>query len=205
MKLFLMHHKKALFIGTFIFIQALSTFLPQYVYAGLSFNYQQVIPGKISGKILDENGNPLTGASIKIEGLTQGVTSGLDGSYTLSVEPGTYTLVISFISYQSQKVSSVIVAAGQTSIQNFKMLSESGTLLNEVVVVGYGTQKKENLTGAVDQVTSKTLENRPLTNLTQGLQGVLPNLNIRIFLLSKIFVLNFEFLYNNHYILNYPK
>jgi TonB-linked SusC/RagA family outer membrane protein len=180
MKSLLMHHKKAFFIGTFIFIQAISTFLPQSVYAELSFNYQQAIPGKISGKILDENGNPLPGANIKLEGLTQGVRSGADGSYTLSVEPGTYTLVISFISYQSQKVSNVIVGAGQAAIQNIKMLSESGTLLNEVVVVGYGTQKKENLTGAVDQVTAKALENRPLTNLTQGLQGVLPNLNIRI-------------------------
>jgi len=180
MKSLLMHHKKAFFIGTFIFIQALSTFLPQSVNAELSYNYQQAIPGKISGKILDENGNPLPGANIKIEGLTQGVRSGADGSYMLSVEPGTYTLVISFISYQSQKVANVIVGAGQTAIQNIKMLSESGTLLNEVVVVGYGTQKKENLTGAVDQVTAKALENRPLTNLTQGLQGVLPNLNIRI-------------------------
>jgi len=180
MKLFLMHHKKAFFIGTFIFIQALTTFLPQSVYAGVSFNYQQAIPSKISGKVLDENGTPLPGANIIIEGLTQGVRSGSDGSYTISVEPGTYNLVVSFITYKTQKVSGIIVGAGQTSIQNIKMLPESATILNEVVVVGYGTQKKENLTGAVDQVTAKALENRPLPNLTLGLQGVLPNLNIRI-------------------------
>lgn len=179
MKLFLLHQQKAFCTGIFIFILALTTFLSQSVYARLNSNYQQANSGKISGKILDENGFPLPGASIKIEGSNQGVQSATDGTYTLSVEPGTYTLVISFISYQSQKVSGVIVSSGQTSLQNIKMLPESGTL-NEVVVVGYGTQKKENLTGSVDQVTAKTLENRPLTNLTQGLQGVLPNLNIRL-------------------------
>lgn len=68
-------------------------------------------------------------------------------------------------------MSGIIVGAGQTSIQNIKMLPESATILNEVVVIGYGTQKKENLTGAVDQVTAKALENRPLPNLTLGLQG----------------------------------
>lgn len=180
MKLSLKYHQKAFYIGIYIFIQASTNFLPHAAYARLSSNYQQTISGKISGKILDENGFPLSGANIKIEGSSQGVSSGTDGSYVLPVEPGTYTLSISFISYKSQKVSGVIVAAGQTVIQNIKMLPEIATLLSEVVIVGYGTQKKENLTGSVDQVTAKTLENRPLTNLTQGLQGVLPNLNIRI-------------------------
>ncbi|MFN2439596.1 MAG: TonB-dependent receptor plug domain-containing protein, partial [Chitinophagaceae bacterium] len=59
-------------------------------------------------------------------------------------------------------------------------MSSESLQLGEVVVVGYGTQRKANLTGAVDQVTSEVLENRSLTNLNQGLQGVLPNLNIRL-------------------------
>lgn len=180
MNLFLKYHQKAFYIGIFILIQAITNFLPHSVYASLNSNYQQTISGKISGKILDEDGIPLSGANIKIEGSSQGVSSGTDGSYVLPVEPGTYTLSITFVSYKSQKISGVIVEAGQTTIQNIKMFPESAKLLNEVVVVGYGTQKKENLTGSVDQVTAKTLENRPLTNLTQGLQGVLPNLNIRI-------------------------
>ncbi|MBE7178941.1 MAG: carboxypeptidase-like regulatory domain-containing protein, partial [Mucilaginibacter polytrichastri] len=134
-------------------------------------------PGKIAGRVLDEKGEPLIGASVKIEGTTTGAVSGADGSYTLSVQPGTYTVVITYISYKTQRIPRITVTSGQTTPLNINMQGESGTL-NEVVVVGYGTQKKENLTGAVDQVSADVLENRPLPNVSQGLQGALPNLNI---------------------------
>jgi TonB-linked SusC/RagA family outer membrane protein len=179
MKIFLLHLQKAVFLGLILFAQTLLIFSPQSVKAGSGAYFQQSASGRIAGKIVDENGAPLPGASIKIEGTTQGVQSGADGSFSLNAEPGTYTLVITFISYQTKRITNVNVISGQISMQNIKMLPETG-LLNEVVVVGYGTQKKENLTGAVDQVTSKSLENRPLPNLTQGLQGVMPNLNIRL-------------------------
>lgn len=88
--------------------------------------------------------------------------------------PANGVLVISSTGFTPQEVS----VRGKSSIEI--SLSEVISSLNEVVVVGYGTQKKANLSGAVDQVSSEVLENRSITNLNQGLQGVLPNLNIRL-------------------------
>ncbi|MBC7383045.1 MAG: carboxypeptidase-like regulatory domain-containing protein, partial [Bacteroidia bacterium] len=156
----------------FLLVQALLVFPTQIVYS-------QSITGRITGKVTDENGAPLPGTSVKIEGTSNGVQTGSDGTFTLNAQPGTYTIVATFISYQSKRITGIVVSSGQTSTSNISLLPESG-VLNEVVVVGYGTQKKENLTGAVDQVSGKALANRPITNLSQGLQGVLPNLNIRL-------------------------
>ncbi|WP_448634756.1 carboxypeptidase regulatory-like domain-containing protein [Pedobacter panaciterrae] len=136
-------------------------------------------PGKITGKIVDEKGEPLPGASIKILELNTGVQSKVDGTYSINVAPGVYTLVVSFVSYGSSTQSRVVVKPGETTTLNVSLTAQTGTL-NEVLVVGYGTQKRENLTGAVDQISSKSLENRPVPNLTQGLQGLLPNLNIKM-------------------------
>ncbi|GGC61589.1 SusC/RagA family TonB-linked outer membrane protein [Pedobacter quisquiliarum] len=135
--------------------------------------------GRISGKIVDEKGAPLPGASIRIAELNIVVQSNADGVYTFDVAPGSYTLTASFISYTSSTQTKVAVRAGQTTPLNITLTAETGTL-NEVLVVGYGTQKRENLTGAVTQVTSKVLENRSVANLAQGLQGVIPNLNLSI-------------------------
>ena len=135
--------------------------------------------GRISGKIVDEKGAPLPGASIRIAELNIVVQSNTDGIYTFDVAPGTYTLTASFISYTSSTQTKVAVRSGQTTPLNITLTAETGTL-NEVLVVGYGTQKRENLTGAVTQVTSKVLENRSVSNLAQGLQGVIPNLNLSI-------------------------
>ena len=141
--------------------------------------FQAQDPGKISGKIVDEKGEPLPGASIRILELNTGAQSNPDGTYTINVTPGTYTITVSFISFSSSTQTKVQVKAGQTTNLNVSLTAQSGTL-NEVLVVGYGTQKRENLTGAVDQVTSKVLENRSLANLSQGLQGVIPNLNLTV-------------------------
>jgi TonB-linked SusC/RagA family outer membrane protein len=135
--------------------------------------------GKISGKVVDENGAPLPGASIRIVELNIVVQSNPNGIYSFDVAPGLYTLTGSFVSYTSATQTKVEVKAGQTTALNITLNAETGTL-NEVLVVGYGTQKRENLTGAVTQVTSKVLENRSVSNLAQGLQGVIPNLNLNI-------------------------
>jgi TonB-linked SusC/RagA family outer membrane protein len=135
--------------------------------------------GKISGKVVDENGAVLPGASIRIVELNLVVQSNADGIYSFDVVPGLYTLTGSFISYTSSTQTKVEVKTGQTTALNLILHAETGTL-NEVLVVGYGTQKRENLTGAVSQVTSKVLENRSVSNLAQGLQGVIPNLNLNI-------------------------
>jgi TonB-linked SusC/RagA family outer membrane protein len=90
-----------------------------------------------------------------------------------------YRFIVSYTGYKEQVIRNYAVkVSGNTAIK--VKLAVSNTDLDEVIVVGYGTQKRINATGAVDQITSKNLENRPVTNLTQGLQGMLPNLNLRM-------------------------
>ncbi|WP_316771085.1 TonB-dependent receptor [Pedobacter frigiditerrae] len=179
MKINLLELRKAFFITLILCAQILFIFITQQVYATGHVNINIADPGKITGKVIDENGLPFPGATIKIVQTNQILQSSTDGSFSFSVQPGTYTLNISFLSYQLQVIDNVIVKSGETTNQTIKMVPDQKSL-SEVVVVGYGTQKKENLTGAVDQVTSKALENRPITNLTQGLQGALPNLNLKM-------------------------
>lgn len=133
--------------------------------------------GRITGRITDDKGEPLPGASVRIEELKRGGASDVNGRFNIAAPAGTYTLQITYISYETKKMSGVRVREGSTTTLNVTMKAASGSL-NEVVVVGYGTQKRENLTGAVDQVTSEVFENRPVSNVTQQLQGALPNLNI---------------------------
>ncbi|ARS39146.1 SusC/RagA family protein [Sphingobacteriaceae bacterium GW460-11-11-14-LB5] len=135
--------------------------------------------GTISGKIVDEKGDPLPGASILIKELNKVVQSKPDGSFSINVPDGTYNIQVSFISYTAVTLNKVVAKSNETITLNVTLKGETGSL-NEVIVVGYGTQKRENATGAVDQITSKSIENRPITNLTQGLQGLLPNLNLKM-------------------------
>ena len=134
--------------------------------------------GRIVGRVTDTQGVPLSGASIRIVGQQRSVATDDDGRFTLSVEPGEYTVEASFISYGTQQ-RTVTVSAGASVEASFVLTEESGAL-GEVVVVGYGTQRKINLTGAVDQVTAEVFQNRPIPNISQGLVGAVPNLNIRM-------------------------
>ena len=128
----------------------------------------------VTGKVTDsKDASPLAGVSVLAKGTGTGTQTKADGTFSLSVPTNANTLVISSVGYATQEVN----VAGQTSVNI--LLVSSGSNLNEVVVVGYGTQRKGNLTGAVAQVSSDVLENRSLSNLSQGLQGVVPNLNLR--------------------------
>src|SRR5690606_11812182 len=107
-----------------------------------------------------------------VEGTTTGTVTDLDGRYSLTV-PEDATLVFSFIGYEPVRVE--VNNRSEISIN----MEPDIASLEEVVVVGYGTQKRANLTGAVDQISAEVFENRPINNLNQGLQGVIPNVNIR--------------------------
>ncbi|WP_411275283.1 carboxypeptidase-like regulatory domain-containing protein, partial [Daejeonella sp.] len=131
MKKFLLHQQKSAFLGIFLFVQALLILPTQTLFS-------QSVPGRITGKVTDENGAPLPGTSVKIEGTGNGVQTGADGSYTLAAQPGTYTLIATFISYQTKRITGVLITSGQTTISNVSLVPETG-VLNEVVVVGYGT------------------------------------------------------------------
>ena len=127
----------------------------------------------ITGTVTDERGGALPGATVQVKGTSQGVLTDFNGKYSIDVASPNVTLVFSFVGF----IPKELAVQNQTSVS--VILSEDIKGLEEVVVVGYGTQKKLNLTAAVDQVTSETLENRAVPNVTQGLQGVMPNLNIR--------------------------
>lgn len=127
----------------------------------------------ITGRIYDSNNEPIIGANIVEKGTSNGTVTDNNGDYTLNV--GTDALLrVTYIGYLEQEVST----RNRTTI-NVVLIEDTKTL-DELVVVGYGTQKKANLTGAVDQVTSEVFDNRSMTNVTQGLQGVIPNLNISL-------------------------
>lgn len=125
----------------------------------------------ISGTVVDQKGEPIPGATISVKGTTIGTATDLDGKFKLDVPEGA-VLVVSFIGYDSQSIT----VGNQQTIQ--VTLVESTETLQEVVVVGYGTQEKVNLTGAIGVAAAERLENRPIANAGEGLQGVIPNLNI---------------------------
>ncbi|MFV0269305.1 MAG: SusC/RagA family TonB-linked outer membrane protein, partial [Draconibacterium sp.] len=128
----------------------------------------------IKGKITDSSGQPLPGASIVIKGTSVGVTSDFDGNYTIDVPVDVKVLFFSFIGMRTQEIEI------GTQLNLNVLLVEESSELEEVIVVGYGTQKKVNLTGAVEAVGSEAFENRSTSNTTQALQGVIPNLNISL-------------------------
>uniref|UniRef100_UPI003217C286 SusC/RagA family TonB-linked outer membrane protein n=1 Tax=uncultured Draconibacterium sp. TaxID=1573823 RepID=UPI003217C286 len=131
-------------------------------------------PVKISGKVTDTGGQPLPGVTVMVKGTSQGTVTNANGEYSLTNIPEDATLVFSFVGMKSQEVS----LDGKTNITI--SLEEASIGLEEIVAIGYGTQRRVNLTGAVEQVTSEVLDNRPLPNVTQGLQGAVPNLNISL-------------------------
>lgn len=126
----------------------------------------------ISGTVKDSLGEPLPGVSLILVGKTQGTSTNMNGSFSLKAKTGDI-LRVSAVGYLSKDL--VVTAIDHYDVT----LAEDKQSLNEVVVVGYGTQKKINLSGAVDQVKATDLQNRPIQNVAQGLQGMVPNLNIR--------------------------
>lgn len=126
----------------------------------------------VVGKVLDKaTGDPIIGATVSVVGTSNGTITDLDGNYSLKVEEGS-TLLFSFIGYTEAK--KVVSQPGTLDI----VLAENTIQLNDVVVVGYGVQKKVNLTGAVSAVKGDELASRPITNVGSGLQGMLPGVSI---------------------------
>lgn len=126
----------------------------------------------VSGKVTDSSGSSLPGVTVVVKGTTQGTITDTDGNYSFSNVSADAVLLFSFVGMRTQEIA----IAGKTVV-NVTMIEET-VGIDEVVAVGYGTQKKVNLTGAVSVMDSESLENRPIATTGQGLQGVIPNLNI---------------------------
>lgn len=125
----------------------------------------------VTGRVTDSAGEPLIGATIMTnDGI--GTVTDADGRYSIQAPAGG-TLTVSFISYKS---ASAVLTGGRTEY-NF-VLQDDNEMLEETVVVGYGVQKKANLSGSVAQIEGKTLENRPISNVSQGLQGLAAGITV---------------------------
>lgn len=145
------------------------------VWAEPSVNESQIVaqaPKKVKGQVVDATGEPLIGVNVSLVGQTGGTITDIDGNYSINVSAGAQ-LKFSYIGYKDQ----VITVVAQQVI-NVKM-QEDSEVLDEVVVVGYGTQKKETLTGAVTVVSDKMLKSKgTMSSPLQGLQGQVPGVMI---------------------------
>lgn len=125
----------------------------------------------VKGNIKDVSGEPLIGVSIKEKGTSNGTVSDLDGNFAITTSKSNF-LQVSYIGYISQEIK----AENGKTLQI--VLQENSEILEDVVVVGYGTQKKVNLTGSVSAVTAKELANKPVTSTAQALAGLAPGLSV---------------------------
>lgn len=125
------------------------------------------------GSVKDAKGEPIIGASVTVKNQKMGAVTDIDGNFLLANVPNGAALTISYIGYKPQQV----VWKGQALAIT---LQEDDATLDDVVVVGYGTQRKVNLTGAVSVVNAKALEARPVQNVAQALQGAVPGLNFNV-------------------------
>ena len=128
--------------------------------------------GPVTGRVLDDTGQPLPGVSVSVKGTTTGVATGNDGRYTITVASDNDILVFSFVGFATQEIT----VSGRTSIN--VTLTSDAKALSDVVVVGYGRQKKVNLVGAVSTVNvDEKLTSRSLPNVSSGLTGLVPGLS----------------------------
>lgn len=126
---------------------------------------------KITGTVLDATGMPVIGANVMVKGTTNGTITDMDGRFSLDVEEGA-TLVVSYIGFANQEIK----VGKQTNLSI--AMKEDAEALDELVVVGYGTQKKVNVIGSVSQVSSEQLSNRPVSSLSNALTGEMTGVTV---------------------------
>lgn len=126
----------------------------------------------VKGSVLDKNNTPLIGVNVIEKGTSNGTITDFDGNFTLRTSTANPVLVFSYVGFTSKEVTASASAPVKV------VLSEDTETLEEVVVVGYGTQKKANLSGSVASVDSEQLQNRPIQNVSSGLQGLMPGVTV---------------------------
>ena len=126
---------------------------------------------QIKGKVTDMFGDPVIGATVMEDGTQNGTITDLDGNFILNTASANVTITVSYVGYMSQTVKA------QSGKSLSVILKEDTKTLDEIVVVGFGTQKKVNLTGSVSTVNAEDLLSRPVSNVSQALQGLVPGMN----------------------------
>lgn len=127
----------------------------------------------ISGTVVDENGDPAIGATVRVKGSDNGISTDIDGNYTLTNVPADAIVMISFIGYDTQEFK-----ASDTKALAMVRLKENSQLLDEVVVVGYGTQQKSRTTGSIAHLKSDDISNIPVASFEQAIAGQLPGVQV---------------------------
>ena len=133
---------------------------------------QPSLDRKIKGKVTGDNAEALPGVSVVLKGTQQGTITDVDGNFQLSVGDGPATLIVSFIGYVSQEV-----AVGTQSSVNVQLVVDTKSL-NEVLVIGYGTTTRRDLTGSVASISSNDFKNHPMNDISQVLQGRAPGIAV---------------------------
>ena len=126
---------------------------------------------KITGTIVDDNGEPVIGANVSVKGTTTGTITDIDGNFSLDAMSGA-TLLISYIGYETQEI-----AIGNQSVYNIKLLEDSQAL-DEVVVIGYGTQNRQAITGSITKANIDAYRDVPTNNILETIKGSVPGLNV---------------------------
>ena len=148
-----------------IIVQKKTTLIANAPILGIDKLTEKALPAEVRGKVTDTKGEALIGVSVKVKGTAVGVSTDVNGNFTINVPDGSTTLVFTYIGYTTQEVA----IAGRTTLN--VQLNQNTEALQEVVVVGYGTQKKSDLTGSVVSVTSKDIKDQAFSNINQALQG----------------------------------
>lgn len=161
-------------VGAALCAAFLSPIAAETAYAApLQQSVQSANAETITGTVVETNGDPVIGASVKVKNTTNGIVTDFNGKFNLKVAPGS-TIEVSFIGFSP---ASFVVEPGKTSYN--VVLQPADTQLDEVVVVGYGTQKKVNLTGSVSSISvDKISESRPVTNISQALAGLAAGVSV---------------------------
>jgi len=164
---------KILFIFNLVLFVCFSFILSYQAHADVySFSCIQQQQIHVTGQVVDQNGNPLAGVSIRVRGTNAGAITDNNGRFQLDAPAGS-VLEISFIGYQTQTIT-----LGNEN-QNLRIqLQQSASVLNQLVVIGYGTQRREAVTGSVASITGAQMREVPASNITYALQGRLPGVEL---------------------------
>jgi len=141
----------------------------------LTKRVQKKATGRVTGKVTDEKGEPLPGASILVAGTSTGASTDADGNYALQLEEGSYTLVASYIGFSTKEFKDITVKDGENFVLNIQL--NTNTLLQEVVV-SYGIQKQREVTGSIVQIDAPALQDQPVGQFAQQLQGKIAGVQI---------------------------
>lgn len=148
-------------------------FLACFITSAVQAEKKEVLQGRtLTGVVLDEQGLPAIGANVLVKGTTIGVATDADGKYRIEVPQGNQTIIFSYVGYRTREIT----YKGQASLN--VSLEPDSEVLDDVVVVGYGVQKKVNLTGAVGSVEGDQLASKAVGNVTSALAGLVPGLKV---------------------------